>query len=421
MKNTIVIYAANGAKTVWSPTTLDEMKKDEQYLESVIAETPELLRLDTRQTGVYGPYAVFRQLRFATPQSREIIPDILLLSASGDVVVVEVKRSSNPELRDRRVIAQAIDYAASLSALSEKELAGLFSQGREDVWISLVNFLFQSDKDPEELAAKLLSNIRAGKLHVIVACDKAPVGLYELAKSVSVQSYLSFSLDVLEITPFLPGNGAADPIMFVPNIRLSTEIVARTAITVTYQQGSPEPSVSISTTGIDEIEENLAVVSRVEPGRINWDEKSFFSNLEKLNLVAFKPTKEIYEWGKARNLKLMWGTGVDGGFGLAANQKGNAVKIIGLEARASYNYGVRVYFQVGTLMNFHPFKDKTKMLNILVKLNQIPGIDFNKDILEDKTPRYPGFPISSLQDEANMKQFLDLMGEIVDEIESDGR
>jgi hypothetical protein len=262
MKTTIVTYDANGTKNVWSPTTLDEMKKDEQYLESVIAETPELLRLDTRKTGVYGPYAVFRQLRFATPQSREIIPDIVLLSASGDVIVVEVKRSLNPELKDRRVIAQAIDYAASLSALSEKELARLFSQGRESVWISLMNSLFPGDEEPEELAAALLSNIGTGKIHVVIACDKAPAGLYELAKSVSVQSYLSFSLDVLEITPFLSDNGVADQIMFVPNLRLSTEIVARTAITITYQQGLPEPSVSISTTGIDEIEENLAAVSR---------------------------------------------------------------------------------------------------------------------------------------------------------------
>lgn len=297
MKNTIVTYDRNGEKTIWSPTTLDKIKKDEkclksvieviptapdevekneQYLESVIAETPELLRLDTRKTGVYGPYCVFRQLRFTTPQSRVIKADIVLLSASGDVIVVEVKQSSNPELRDRRVIAQAIDYAASLSALSEKELAELFSHGKESIWTSLINFLFPDDEEPEELAATLLSNIGTGKIHVVIACDKAPAGLYELAKSVSVQSYLNFSLDVLEITPFLSDNGIADQIMFVPNVRLSTEIVARTAISVTYQQGLPEPSVSISTTGIDEIEENLAAVSR---GAASIEVDPFFSDV----------------------------------------------------------------------------------------------------------------------------------------------
>jgi len=267
MNYTIVTYAADGKKTVWLPTTLDDMKKEEQYLESVIAETPELLCLETRRTGVYGPYAIFRQLKFTTPQSREIIPDLLLLSASGHVVVVEVKRSSNPELRDRSVIAQAIDYASSLSALSDKELAELFSHGRESAWMSLVTSLFPQDKDPEDLGAALLSNIRAGNLNIVIACDKAPVGLYELAKSISVQSYLSFSLDVIEITPFIPGNGGPDQIMFVPNVRLSTEIVARTAITVTYQQGSPVPSVSIATTSIEEIEENIAAVSREKTWR----------------------------------------------------------------------------------------------------------------------------------------------------------
>lgn len=215
---------------------------------------------------MHGPYVVFRQLRFTTPQSREIIPDILILSASGDVIVVEVKRSTNPELRDRRVIAQAIDYAASLSALSESELAELFSQGKENFWGSVVTSLFPGDEEPEELAATLLSNIRNGKLHIIIACDKAPMGLEELARSVSVQSYLNFSLDVLEITPFISENGFSDQIMFVSSVRLSTKIVARTAITVTYQEGSPEPGVNITTASIEEIEENL-----LEKGtRSNW-------------------------------------------------------------------------------------------------------------------------------------------------------
>ena len=61
MKNTIVTYGADGTKTAWLPATLDEIGKGEQYLEPIIAETPELLLLETRRTGVYGPYAVFRQ------------------------------------------------------------------------------------------------------------------------------------------------------------------------------------------------------------------------------------------------------------------------------------------------------------------------------------------------------------------------
>ena len=61
--------------------------------------------------------------------------------------------------------------------------------------------------------------------------------LYDLARSVSAQSHLGFSLDVVEVTPFVPSDGPADAIMYVPNVRLSTEIVARTAVSVTYRAG----------------------------------------------------------------------------------------------------------------------------------------------------------------------------------------
>ena len=52
MKTTIVTYGQNGTKTKWLPTTIDKLGKDEGYLESVLAENPELLRLETRKTGI---------------------------------------------------------------------------------------------------------------------------------------------------------------------------------------------------------------------------------------------------------------------------------------------------------------------------------------------------------------------------------
>jgi len=258
MKTTIVIYDKNGMKTEWLPTTLDKIGKNEKDLEDVLAKTPALLNLESKRTGIYGPYATFQQLSFSTPQSRNIIPDILFLTASGNVVVVEVKRFINPELKDRRVIAQAIDYAASLSALSEKELSQLFSKGEKTDFFSLVTTLFEKEEDAEELASTLLSNIKSGNIHIIIACDKVPPGLYELAKSVSMQSVLSFSLEILEVTPFSSNFETSESIMYVPNTRLSTEIVARTAITVTSAQDAPKPNINIETTSIEEIERNLA-------------------------------------------------------------------------------------------------------------------------------------------------------------------
>jgi len=269
MKTTIVTYDGDTNKLEWQPTTISDIGKDEKCLESVLVESPELLHLENRRTRISGPFRPFRQLNFSTPQSRKIIPDIIFLTGSGDVVVVEVKLSTNPELKDRRVIAQAIDYSASLSALSDEELARLFSDGKKDEFLSVVQSNFPDEEDPEELSDVFLNNINTGNIHIIIACDKVPHGLYELAKSVSVQSSLSFSLNILEVTPFKSNLESSSQILFVPNLRLSTEIVARTAISVSYPSSSSEPTVNIETTSLEEIEENISAATRAtKSGRL---------------------------------------------------------------------------------------------------------------------------------------------------------
>ena len=258
MSLTIAVQGPDGTAALWEPATLDRLGKSEDYLEKALSRTPELLCLEAKRTGIYGPFAVFNQLPLETPQGRTIYPDIVLLAASGDVVIVEVKLFANPELRDRRVIAQAIDYVSSLSALTEGGVARLFNGGEEADWTTLVRGHFPNERDPDELSAALLANAHDGNVHIVVACDKAPKGVYELAKSVSAQSHLGFSLDVVEVSPFVPKVGPADQIMFVPNVRMSTDIVARTAISVTYEAGSPKPGIAIETTSVEAIEENLA-------------------------------------------------------------------------------------------------------------------------------------------------------------------
>ena len=273
MRTTIVTQGADGAPALWQPTTLDQLGKLEVDLEVALANTPELLGLESRRTGIYGPFMVFRQLELATPEGRAVYPDIVLLAASGDIVVVEVKRFVNPELKDRSVVAQIIDYVSSLAALTEEGMARLFNGGKQVEWASLVAGFFPGQEDIEELAATLLANARQGDLHMVIACDKAPNGLYERARSVSAQSHLGFSLDVVEVCPFVRKDGSADTIMFVPELRLSTEIVARTVVTVTDQQGAPLPSVSVTTTSVEAIEENLAAAAQgktLQSHQRNW-------------------------------------------------------------------------------------------------------------------------------------------------------
>lgn len=256
---------SNGKTETWVPTTLDEINKPEEFLENIISDNPRLLCLESRRSNIAGPYAVFRQLSFDTPQGRAIRPDVVLLSASGHVIIVEVKRYVNPELRNRKVIAQIVDYASSFSALTEKELLKLFNKEKKDIkyWPGLIQNYFPNDENCEELAKELLYKFQTGALNIVIVCDRAPIGLSEVLSGISSQSALEFDLDLVEILPYKNNNSNDDDIIFIPKSRMATEIVARTAVTVTYQEGSTKPSVDVRTSSLMKLKKIYMLFSEV--------------------------------------------------------------------------------------------------------------------------------------------------------------
>ena len=55
-------WGTDGLTDVWTPTTLDALGKNEDYLEQVLATSVPLLGIESRRTGVHGPFQVIRQL-----------------------------------------------------------------------------------------------------------------------------------------------------------------------------------------------------------------------------------------------------------------------------------------------------------------------------------------------------------------------
>lgn len=291
----IIRRNVNNETEVWLPTTLDQLNKQEDFLEEMIAENPKLLKLESRLTGILGPFAVFQQIVFETPQGREIQPDIVLFAASGHVIIVEVKRSVNPELKDRRVIAQIVDYAASFSAMSEKEIVALFDSeysSNEMLWSQIIQNHFPSEDNCDELAEILMNRFLSGELNLVIACDKAPTGLDELIKGVSTQSALGFKIDLVEITPYICQHAEDSGITFASRTHLTTEIVARTAVTVTYRQGDMQPSVNVQTTAISDVEENIHAVRRgISKGDLT--ESEFWEKLREKSPDSYEKVKEL--------------------------------------------------------------------------------------------------------------------------------
>ena len=112
-----------------------------------------MLGISSRKNGIYGPFAVFQQPSFLNAANRLLRPDLLLLSASGHLIIIEVKLSSNPELHDRRILAQIMDYAATISSLTADEFSQPLCK-RHDVvsWSELIFTLFKEQEDTDEIA-----------------------------------------------------------------------------------------------------------------------------------------------------------------------------------------------------------------------------------------------------------------------------
>ncbi len=115
---------ADGHQT-WSPTTLSEIGRNEAFLRDAIAECPDLLGLDGMESfvGGIGPAVSMSERRLTATDGASARPDVMLLTQRGELYLIEVKLSSNDDLRRRRAIAQTLDYAAILARADESHLA----------------------------------------------------------------------------------------------------------------------------------------------------------------------------------------------------------------------------------------------------------------------------------------------------------
>ncbi|TVQ96858.1 MAG: hypothetical protein EA399_14980 [Desulfovibrionales bacterium] len=250
MTNPIIIETNPDGSTVpFVEKSVRALGKNEEYLEEVIASHPELLELELIKNGILPK--VFRQRELKNTLENTVVPDIILLFPTGDVVIVEVKLMDNPELRSRMAIAQIFDYASAFVDKQEDELARFFSKYGSAVplWEHVVQELFPEVQDIENLAEQIKSRLQSGAVHLIIACDTAPVGLKRLIKGVAQQSALPFDLSLVEVKPFVRSGCDKGNVLFVAVKSLTTNIINRTVVTVRYEEGSvSRPSVSVLTT-----------------------------------------------------------------------------------------------------------------------------------------------------------------------------
>lgn len=249
----IASHDANGQVLRYEAQTLSNIGLAEADLERILADEPQLLLLE--EGGVhYQNINIATQVSLTSPAGRGLRPDILAVTDGGDVVVVEVKRNGNPELNGRHVVAQIIDYAATLSALEESAQTAIFGSNARATLAQSLMAAFPNKQRPELLAKTIASRLAKGEITLIIACDRAPHGLGDFVDAAASQNALGFTLRVVEITPYTP-EGCSDPVLWVPQSRIETEVIARTAVTITNHLGSDRVMVQVAMDSARQIQE----------------------------------------------------------------------------------------------------------------------------------------------------------------------
>ncbi|QTA87507.1 hypothetical protein [Desulfonema magnum] len=167
--------------------------------------------------------------------------DNLFISHSGHVILVETKLWQNPEAK-RKVVAQAIDYASSLSAWTYNELnlaAKKYLKKYEGVeseladWVE--NQLGTLDGGKPAFIAKVTKNLQAGRFLTVIVSDKIRAPVFKMADYLNNYPNLGIRFALIELSGYWTETGADWPLLIVPRIAIRP-CIAKTKTKITTEE-----------------------------------------------------------------------------------------------------------------------------------------------------------------------------------------
>jgi hypothetical protein len=296
--------------------------------------------------------------------------DHLFLDQDGVPTIVEVKRCSDSRIR-REVVGQMLDYAANAVVYwPVEDIRARYEATCADS-DQLTAELLGEDAEPDEFWQRVKINLQAGRVRLVFVADRVPPELRRVVEFLNVQMDPAEVL-ALEIEQFASSGLKT----------LVTRIIGQTA----------------------EAQRRKAVGAG--QGK-QWDEPSFFEALEARGPEAIHAARQIQAWAKENGARIEYGRG---------KQMGSMVPAFIHGAKpyylfAAWTYGtIEIYFQ--WLKVKPPFDDRSKRLELLERLNDVPGINIQPDGID----RRPSIGLGMLAGPEVMPRFLEVLDWTLQEI-----
>jgi hypothetical protein len=298
--------------------------------------------------------------------------DHLFLDQDAIPTLVEVKRSSDTRIR-REVVGQMLDYAANAVLYwSVEKIKAEFEincEGRDPV--NELSKLFENKIEYANYWQQVKINLQAGKIRLIFIADEIPDELKRIIE------FLNDQMDPAQVLGVEVKQFVGDQLTtFIPRV------IGQTSKANSRKKAS-------------------------RTGR-QWNKDMFMQDLKNRDSAhEQKIAEKLLEWAQNKNLRIWWGKG---------KIYGSFFPILDLEKESFFTFSVWTYGTIEVLFQYmHTksiFKDIEKRKELQNKLNQIPSIQIPDHALKIR----PSFQISALKDETDLKSFLQIWDEYINDI-----
>jgi len=303
--------------------------------------------------------------------------DHLFLDQDAVPTLVEVKRGSDTRVR-REVAGQMLDYAANavlywpVETIRAKFEAACESRGDDPGQLvgELIESDFKDDVAVEAFWGQVKTNLQAGRIRLVFVADEIPPELKRIVEFLNEQMDLAEVLAV-EIRQYV-GEGLKT---------LVPRVIGQTA----------------------------EAQQRKSSGRRElrpWNESLFFQELERRDADEAEVAGKILEWTKTKRLSIQWGKGKQSGSFSPVLEDKPARSLVTVWTSGQVSINLQ-YMQ-----NSLPFDDENNRLELLRRLNEIPGVALPQTVIT----RFPSIPLAALKNESTLKQFLEIFDWVVQEI-----
>lgn len=290
--------------------------------------------------------------------------DHLFIDQDGIPTIVEVKRSTNTQIR-REIVGQMLDYAANATVYwSIERIRAKFVETHDSEQL-LIELLGEDETNLESFWNQVQLNLQAGKVRLVFVADKIPVELQRIVEFLNQQMNPAEVLAV-EIKQYT-GQGLQT---------LVPRVIGKKAI------DTPKPVL----------------------GKKQWHELSFLQYLEtKYSIETADVAKNILSWANQQSKQIYWGNG---------NTYGSFIPKFDCQGKSCTFIKVWTSDSLEILAYQPPFNLKVKKDELLNRLQSVVGTSIKVN------PYCWYIRLSTLKDETTLKEMLEVLSWAISEIQS---